>query len=65
MKRKHQIARIKAGLYNYRGYNIRKQCGAWVVLNEEDEVAIRAKTLRAMRRSLDASEECAEKLGWR
>jgi len=65
MKRKHKIARIKAGLYNYRGYNILKQDGAWVVLGEDDSVVTRKKTLRAMRRELDACEQCAAKHGWR
>jgi hypothetical protein len=65
MKTKHRIARIRPGLYNYRGYNIRRHKGAWVILNEFEDVACSHRTLRAMRRECDNMERMAARVARR
>lgn len=55
---KHQIAKLKSGGYNYRGYCIylRKR-GVWFVRDFDEEKDVwRTPTLRAMKRKIDAYE---------
>lgn len=58
--RKHTIARVRRGLYNYRAYLIHKGApgglGGWIVKNEDDGVYARTRTLRAMKRKIDGWE---------
>ncbi len=54
MKRKHQIARIKPGRYNYRAYMVQKFGGGWAI-EGEDEFAYGPfrKTIKAVCRDID------------
>lgn len=51
--KRHRPFKIRRGYYNYRAYNVVKCGREWTVMNEDDSVAARTKTLRAMFRKID------------
>lgn len=48
-----RIARIRAGLYNYRGYNLYRTKREWVILGEDNEAYEYGPTRAALVKLID------------
>jgi len=55
MKKRHKWAKIRAGLYNYRAYNVRKFPNGWAIRDEDGKPCHKpCKTLRSVTRVIDS-----------
>lgn len=55
--RKHKIARVRKGLYNYRGYGIHRRPGRFTVLDEDNRPFASERTLSGICLVIDRWEQ--------
>lgn len=54
-KRAHKPSRIRAGLYNYRGFNIRRCRTFWIMRNEDGGIFRSEPSIRTMCGFIDSN----------